>query len=279
MNGSEVAAARVELEMSLEQMAHQCAVSTEDVRHWEMGLKDVPRGTAKLLSWLVLMKRRDRVMAASGLPDCEWVRSWNGTGMPEGADEAQRHIEALSVHARTCASCQARDQYAAKHLGPPPPMPGSGWLAVIAPIARFGMTLPGWARPALFGAVFLVAIVGFRLAIAVPIILLRRGFSVTGLLQVPLALGAAAAGGAIGGLGYSFVGKPLRRVPLAGPYLAGIVTVAAYMAGIEVVSLYAFHDPMIKGSSDLVIFAILSVIFGAVFGHAGFRDRRPKAVA
>ena len=66
------------------------------------------------------------------------------------------------------------------------------------------------------------------------------------------------------------LGRPLRSVPVAGPYLAGVVTVCAYTAALEWVA-ERLGSPMITATSDLVIFLGVSVFFGLGMGRMWFR--------
>src|SRR5688572_27467715 len=85
--------------------------------------------------------------------------------------------------------------------------------------------IPRWLRPPLLGAAFLVGIVLVRAIFALP----RLIGSEADWGEFPRTLLGAAALGAMSGLAYSLLGRPLRRVQRFGPYLTGIVTFAAYI--------------------------------------------------
>jgi hypothetical protein len=87
-----------------------------------------------------------------------------------------------------------------------------------------------------------------------------------------LALVMATAAGAMGGLAYSAVRAPFRRLGAAGDYLTGVVVVLTYMLSLAAVAPIAFGETMIEQRSDLVIFAVISVIFGLVMGRTWFRS-------
>lgn len=92
-----------------------------------------------------------------------------------------------------------------------------------------------------------------------------------------LALAAAAAIGFAGGAAYVIFGRALRRVPRIGPYLAGIVTMTAYMGtGIVLISI-GDDKPMIKDRAGVIIFAVCTLVFGIALGY-GFRRRTPEQV-
>jgi hypothetical protein len=84
----------------------------------------------------------------------------------------------------------------------------------------------------------------------------------------------AVSGGALAGLSYSAVGQYLRRLPVAGPYLAGIVTAAPYMVVVGLIVRVIDAEPLDvhPDSTEFVAMGLLSCIFGAALGHMWFRD-------
>ena len=128
--------------------------------------------------------------------------------------------------------------------------------------------LPPWLRPAFFGAVALVTVVGLRMLFALPLILKQHKVS-----EFALGLLAATGAGAAGGLGYTLLGAPSRRIPLVGPYVAGVVSVGAYMLALLLVAPYISNEPLIDDQAGAIIFLVVTVFFGLVFGHSAFRDR------
>jgi hypothetical protein len=68
------------------------------------------------------------------------------------------------------------------------------------------------------------------------------------------------------------LGRPLRKIGRVGDYPAGIVSVLGYMGAIAIVSELLFHEPIIEGSSGLIIFLVVSVFFGLLVGHWWFRE-------
>lgn len=84
-----------------------------------------------------------------------------------------------------------------------------------------------------------------------------------------------ALGGAIGGATYALIGRPIHRWggPL-GPYLAGIVTVAGYLAGLGL--MLPYMDP--EAARDFakpgnrVAALIVALIFGPVVGHTILKE-------
>jgi uncharacterized membrane protein YeiH len=76
-------------------------------------------------------------------------------------------------------------------------------------------------------------------------------------------------GGAGGGLAYALIGRPLRRVPHVGPYLAGIVAVMSYLAVILFLVAPALGEHIIEPGDRLgwVVFAVMGVLYGATIGR------------
>jgi hypothetical protein len=122
--------------------------------------------------------------------------------------------------------------------------------------------------PPLFGGLALFAVVAIRMLLNLSSImqspLLRA--------QAPVALAAVTAAGFLAGVAYVALDRPARRVPLIGPYLAGVITIAAYMGAVVVASPFISDEPLMKERSDLVIFAIVTVFFGLFAGHSWFRE-------
>jgi hypothetical protein len=83
----------------------------------------------------------------------------------------------------------------------------------------------------------------------------------------------AAAGGAAGGLAYMYLSAPLRRVPIVGPYLAGIVTVGSCLA---IILLLIAQIDSGKGpfgdTANRVAFVLGTLLLGFVLGRTLFRE-------
>jgi hypothetical protein len=130
--------------------------------------------------------------------------------------------------------------------------------------------LPGWLRPAVAGALILFLAVVVRLVFALPRIIAGE---VGDLQRLPTVFVAAMGAGAAGGFAYSFVGKPLLRVPLVGRYLTGIVCIAGYLT-----PLLLWGDRIFGGgnmlsfskASDVVVWAFCVLLFGIVMGRTWF---------
>lgn len=135
-------------------------------------------------------------------------------------------------------------------------------------LASITERLPSWLRPAFVGAVVLFAIVSFRMLFVLPEIL-RQPTMVAEFAMVLLAVTGA---GAAGGFGYTLLGAPARRIPVLGPYIAGVISVGAYMLALLFVAPYVFNEALVEDRTGAIIFASVTVFFGLIFGYAAFRD-------
>jgi hypothetical protein len=139
------------------------------------------------------------------------------------------------------------------------------WLAVS--IAR----LPRWLQPPATGAIAGAAMMLVISLTRLPEIIRepRQG------LWALIALAVVSAAGACGGLMYSLVGRPLRRIPRVGRYLAGIACVAGYLFPLALLfSHFADSGDDTFNLSDpvsLVVLLFCTVFFGLVMGHTWFR--------
>ena len=125
--------------------------------------------------------------------------------------------------------------------------------------------IPAWLRPAVVGALAVSVLTASRVLLALP-----------GLVRQPHmdrdALWLAVAApllGATAGLAYSLLGKPVSQLPRVGPYLAGIVTIGAYLGAMATLAVAAGEK---TDDAFWAAFGICTVIFGLVFGHHFFRD-------
>ncbi|MDQ2932441.1 MAG: hypothetical protein M3Y05_16695 [Gemmatimonadota bacterium] len=144
-------------------------------------------------------------------------------------------------------------------------------MRVVTSLTRRITALPAWLQPPAVGAVILFAIVAFRVLLVLPGIILHGGRGLGASLAV---LAVATGAGAAGGLAYSFIGRPLWRIPVVGRYLAGMVCVAAYLtpllllfgneAGKE--KVFDFHV-----TSVIVLWLSMVALFGIVIGQSWFK--------
>lgn len=275
MNSMELAAARQRLGLTPDELAAELDIPPHAYRACEAGRAQLPRRTARTLAFLVAAEERRAALEASGLPSCEWIAEWDRRSPPDAATPAamMHHLEEAQTHEAGCAVCQARDRFVRERFPdmPTPPLPG--WMRLAAATVDWFDARPAWARPALFGAAALAGMTVVRALFMLP----AAGSNPRVLLHALAAIVLAAVAGAIGGLVYAFAGRPLRRIPVVGPYLAGIVAVAGYMGAIVALMSLVSDEAMIGDDPVAMIFALTftSVLFGCVVGHQWLREPRP----
>ncbi len=198
-----------------------------------------------------------------------------GDAMPEAQAALDAHVARARAHAADCAACGARDAFLAERFPTMPPMP----MPRFARALQGGMTWvearPAWLRPAILGAAALAALTAIRVVIVLPSALREPRL----LLAALGALLAASAAGAFGGLVYALLGRPLRRVPVVGPYLAGMVAVAGYLLAILGIVAIGDRDTPRDLVSDGIFLVGLSALLGAFVGHRWFRAPLPARPA
>ena len=140
--------------------------------------------------------------------------------------------------------------------------------------ARFD-ALPKWLQPAALGALILAGIVGIRLVFVLPVVLFTEP---SGIPRLFIALIAASAAGAAGGLAYSLVGQPMLRIPVIGRGLTGIVCVAAYLLPLLYFSTLIFGQETVPLTTPLgpQVATVCILGFGLFIGYSWFdAPRRP----
>jgi hypothetical protein len=136
-----------------------------------------------------------------------------------------------------------------------------------------GASARGWLYylgPPILGAVALFAIVGLRMLAKLSSLARSPAVLMHSLVVLAYATGA----GCLAGVVYVVLGRPARRVQVVGPYLAGVITIAAYMGALALGSSYFSDDPLVKDRSDFFLFAGITVVFGLFAGHSWFREKK-----
>jgi hypothetical protein len=148
------------------------------------------------------------------------------------------------------------------------------------------LTQPEWLRPAFYGAAMIPLLVLMRVRWLWPLALVALGTAFyrgqvtwSGTFRAVCALGLAMLGGAAGGLAYGVIGRPVRRVPYAGGYLAGVVSVAPYAVSIPFILRWSEHQPVWAPLDGAEIFAtgLITLLFGLLIGHVLFKEPATQA--
>ena len=233
MTTQEFAALRAQLQMSDDELAKRLGVTSQLIAKWGDGRIRIAERFEDALHAIQYNMRAESALAASGLPHCS-VADAVRARIESGAALTGAAVRSATRHVRRCPTCQARERYVIDHIGVRKTATRDNVMTkVVGQAFSYADLLPEWARPAALGAALLFGIVAVRIVIPLLFTLLfgpRRLVGALQLLGVPF---MAALGGAAGGFGYSFLGRPLRSIPVAGPYLAGVVTASAYMAALE----------------------------------------------
>ena len=274
MNGPALVAARTRLDRTPEQLAAELGLPPHAYAACEAGRASLSRRHADLLAYQVAALDRREALAASGLPACDWMERW-GRDVPEEQAALQAHVARAEQHAAACPTCGARDAFLAERFPAMPPLPLPRWARTLDGFATWVRARPEWLRPALWGAAVLAAMTSLRVLILLPAAVRQPRLLLTALG----ALAVASAAGAFGGLVYALLGRPLRRVPVVGPYLAGMVAVAGYMVAILLVVAIGDRDASRDLRSDALFLLVISALLGAFIGHRWFRAPAPAGSA
>ena len=129
-----------------------------------------------------------------------------------------------------------------------------------------------FVNPILVGAALLAGMTLLRVGLVLPGALMLGQWTIVG--KALAAVLIASAGGAAGGVVYALVGAPLRQIPTVGPYLAGMVCMAGYLAAIGLLILPALGDTRLTlyDPAGIIAFVACTVLFGLMVGHQWFRD-------
>ncbi|MEJ2217464.1 MAG: hypothetical protein P8099_12705 [Gemmatimonadota bacterium] len=267
MERMEAATARERLGFSPEQLAAELGVTEAEVEAWEAGRMAVPKSAARRLAWRAALAERKAALAASGLPECDWLKAWEAEPVPTKMKERVKRLEAANAHAAACPVCKARADYVKQHLPPLPEQPVPAWAGALRWFMAKVQLLPKWARPAAYGGALIGGIVVIRAALAG----LAVGFSFHLLETAGAGIGIGVYMGAVGGIAYHLVREPFRAFGRAGDYLTGIVCMFAYLLAIGVPVDLLTNDPDFRGLTSWIVFSGVAVVFGLVIGHTWFR--------
>lgn len=266
MIGPELVAARTALQVTPEQFAAELGVTPHVYEAWEQGRIAMPKRQQQHVVFRLAIVERRAALATSGLAECEWVRGWQRAPEPEQLHARAAHVESLRAHMAHCPTCLAREQFVFERFGPMPEMSPPGWAGALLQVKKRVEQLPEWAQPAAWGAL----LVGSWTVLRIVLSLVREPASTTAPV-VTLAISMAA--GAVGGFAYHIIGRHLRNVAVVGPYLAGFVSVFAYLIVLNAaVSLTV--GSALAGAPSLSVTLITSAVLGAFLGYMLFRHER-----
>lgn len=122
-------------------------------------------------------------------------------------------------------------------------------------------------RPIWLGAVFIGGMTTLRALVVIPSAM-AHGQTIEAAEALRLAV-IGVFGGAAAGAVYAFIGRPLRRVPHYGAFLAGIVTAASYFAIVLYLVSHVSREvgfSFMKPSSRFAYVAC-TLIFGSLLGN------------
>lgn len=150
------------------------------------------------------------------------------------------------------------------------------------PVERFANwidSLPSWAQPTVYGACFILLLMGFRgaafvLPVLILVVLIASDTPVLDIAKILGVISLALVGGGLSGAFYSLLGRHARRVMLVGSYLAGLLTVVPYLVVVILIVRMLDGDAVFApvGRAEVIVLAIATGIFGPVIGHMFFRD-------
>lgn len=148
LGAQEAVAIRERLGLSPEALDAELGLMPGTVASWENGSMRVPDFIAVTLRWRAAAAERSAALAASGLPECEWLRSWEAMPLPTKMKDRSAHLTQAIEHEKSCSVCQDRTRYIQERFGPMPPAPMPTWLKAFAWYNSRLERLPEWARPA-----------------------------------------------------------------------------------------------------------------------------------
>lgn len=204
MDPRHIAAARETIGWSYEKLSEALDVSVDKLRAWEIGQRRIPRRYSRTLQAYVVLAEKDAALRRAGHPQCEWSAAWDKAPFPEDDDAMLKTLRELQDHERTCPTCIAREEYARKHLPPPPPFPMPRSWAVFSVAIEMVDRLPRWPRAFILGALIATAFILFD-------ILFEVAKSPAEFRRTGLFYGVVAVLGGLGGMFYSAIRQFPRR--------------------------------------------------------------------
>ena len=141
------------------------------------------------------------------------------------------------------------------------------WSRLMIWVERF----PEWLRPPLIGAIVLAGWSTVRVVFLIPAMFASPRLALPAIATI----GVSAIAGGVAGLIYSLIGRPLRRIPGYGRYLAGFVCVAAYLVPLGILVQYAAPGKAGRTPPELGYVILLlgfSAFLGVIVAHWLFKE-------
>jgi hypothetical protein len=98
MTPEEFVQARVGLGFSPDVLAADLGLPPAVVAAWESGRDRIPAHIAKQLRWRAAIAERQRALAASNLPDCEWMTALEAQPAPTKLSAQTARLEQMLAH-------------------------------------------------------------------------------------------------------------------------------------------------------------------------------------
>jgi hypothetical protein len=145
ISAAELTKARREVGLSISDLATLLEVPQTSVERWEGGVVRVPFQRARQVRWCLAILARARAIAASDIPECEWMNRFDEQPEPREGRERDRFLRAWHTHTTTCGVCLKRTALLKKRFPEvPPPMPI--WLELFGFLVGEHVLLPHWLR-------------------------------------------------------------------------------------------------------------------------------------
>ena len=256
-----------------ESLAATLGVGVREVQAWEAGRLKVPPHEAAWIRRLLAAHARERAAVAAGIGDCAWMLTQDERlrdAVEKGkAAEITRLNDEAGRHAASCPDCIRVREWLETQPPLPPEPPPRGVAGLLAAFLEWAQTLPAWLRPAAYGA----ALVGGATLLRAVLMLLLRAAEPGVLAQhALLATVVGGAIGAVGGIMWALVHRPLRPLGKAAPYVTGMVICAVCgLAVLAVNTLLAADELSLVAPSSGTALAFLVVLGGPLLGHIVLR--------
>ena len=138
---------------------------------------------------------------------------------------------------------------------------------------------PRVTRSMAYGAFILWLVIAFRggpvlIPLLLLLLLITSDTALTDIVFIAAAFAMATIGGALAGLAYEVLGRPLRRIPAIGPYVAGVVTVIPYAAAVVLIVRAKRGDPILAPPDFPAVLSvgIAALLFGPLLGYFLFQE-------